>query len=153
MCMSHRGLSTQNPWPLMCVSQRAKHFGASGPLHSDQLRVSMLTVIYFKKCLWRRLRDSMFHGYSHELLGVVLLLYLISRIIVSGSPLGPIYDLRNMLEFIGTGKNSLNRIPVSQALQPTIYKWKLTQTPLFRWGVVYGAEKKKSLPTVHLTEA
>ena len=39
--------------------------------------------------------------------------------------------LENTLESIGTGGNFLNKIPMAQAIRPTIDKWDLVKLPRF----------------------
>jgi hypothetical protein len=58
-------------------------------LFLDQLWVSMIITIYWEqKLLWRRPRDTLIYGYNSKSLGVDLIICLIGRIIVVGSPLG-----------------------------------------------------------------
>lgn len=51
-------------------------------LHIDQLRVSVLIVIYCKKFLWWGLKHTLFNMHNNKSLGIILLHCTLSRIIL-----------------------------------------------------------------------
>ena len=64
-------------------------------------------------------------------------------------------ELGNNLEWIGTGKNFLNRIQISQALRSTIYKLDIMKLKSFcktKDKMTAYRMEKYFLPTPHLTE-
>lgn len=58
-------------------------------LYVDQLWISMLTVIYFKKVPWWELGDELIYGYTNKPLRIILTLFSFTRIIVVSFLWGP----------------------------------------------------------------
>lgn len=69
---------------------RDEHSTVSYSLHFDQLWTSILTVIHCKKKFLSVLRAALIYRYKDKYLESNLALYPFSKIIVVGSPLGPI---------------------------------------------------------------